>query len=243
MDFDIEHRSDAYDAPFACGALVARIIDGLQTAHKDHLHISVAPQVRNLDPFSHASVGPNGANELLPLVAGALPAIDALHVQCYNDPGRSGVDYSEKYVQKMAAGFSNGNLTLTVPPAKLVLGYPASAAAAAQGFVEPAQLVAMWARLSGMGFAMGALMTWSIGWDHANGWAFATAVSNAPTAPTPAPTPPTPAPTPTPPPTPAPAAKYSCEWTTSPPSCKLDPGGWASQEQCKNVCHEAVRFA
>jgi hypothetical protein len=41
-----------------------------------------------------------------------------------------------------------------------------------------------------------------------------------------------PAPTP-----PCPAGKYSCDWSSGAPACKLDPAGWATSVQCSTVCH------
>jgi hypothetical protein len=48
--------------------------------------------------------------------------------------------------------------------------------------------------------------------------------------PAPAPSAPSPAPAPS-------SDKYTCDWSTGSPTCKIDPTGWASKADCTAVCH------
>lgn len=246
VDFDIEHRTGSDFAK--CATLVGGIMQGLKKA-KPALLISVVPQEPNLDPQQKTITV--GHNEEAPLVAGYLGCMDHVGVQMYNSyAGAEGTAFAEKYAGDLVKnGFSTKDsvsgksYSVKVGASKLVLGFPATTAAANTGYVQPAQLVTMVEALRSTGIDVQALFTWSIGFDQRQNWAFAKAVATTPSTPTPAPPAPTPKPpAPTPPtPKPAPAGKkYKCNWNTGgAPACVVDPTGWGSLTQCQGVCHKA----
>jgi len=241
VDFDVEHRSGSDFG--RCATLVGGIMQQLKKA-KPALLLSVVPQEPNLDPL--ATKISAGHNEEAPLVAGYQGCLDHVGVQMYNSyVAAEGVAFAKQYAADVVQkGFSTKSAaghtyTVKLPAAKLVLGFPAAPAAANTGYVDPPALVTMVEQLRAGGIDVHALLTWSIGFDQRQNWAFAKAVASAPSTPTPPPSPPSPPPTPakvpTPPPTPK-GIKYSCNWNPS-PKCVADPLGWATLTQCKGVCH------
>ena len=243
VDFDIEHRSGSDFAK--CAKLVGGIMQGLKKA-KPALLVSTVPQEPNLDPQEKTiSVG---HNEQAPLVAGYLNCMDHVGVQMYNSYASvEGTAYAETYAGNLVkSGFSTKDSSgksyaIKVGASKLVLGFPASTSAAKSGYVNPTQLVTMVEHLRSSGIDVQALLTWSVGWDQGQNWAFAKAVASAPATPTPAPPAPTPKPPPPTPPTPkpTPAGKlYTCNWNTGgAPACIVGHPGWGDLTACKAVCH------
>ena len=174
VDFDIEHRTGDY---VACARTIAAVVDALRIAVPG-LAVTMAPQMTNVYP-DYPSVSA-GFNELAPLVN--MTSFDWLQPQMYNTwSGVETVAYAKKYVSQLVAGFDvtagAESFHVAVEPARIVLGYPASARGAGTGFLDPKLVVAMVRDLRRASVPVKGLMTWSIGWDRQNGYAFSNAVA------------------------------------------------------------------
>jgi len=176
VDFDVENFAGD---PLSGMAQVAAVIAGLRAAFAGLL-ITGAPQMTDVYPdWPQVSAG---FNRYVPLLVSGSPGrLDMVMPQMYNSWAQvETVAYAETYARELQAGFSctggGSTYNVTVPAGGLLLGYPASRSAAGSGFIDPPQVVAMARALAANGSALGGLMTWSIGWDQQNGWAFADAV-------------------------------------------------------------------
>uniref|UniRef100_A0A7S0ZRP6 chitinase n=1 Tax=Noctiluca scintillans TaxID=2966 RepID=A0A7S0ZRP6_NOCSC len=154
-----------------------------QQLHAKNQVISMAPQPLNIDP-AEVSVFMEGAyNCYVPLVdTTIIDSVTYVAVQLYNNAMPLGD--LEKYIASMQAGTTiqwNGeSLKLDIPSSKLVFGFPSAPGAAPSGPAEswelPASSLASHYRSSPTLMATGGCMTWSIGWDASQEWAWVKAV-------------------------------------------------------------------
>jgi chitinase len=171
VDFDIEHRSGSY---VGCAQIISTVISNLK-ANNPSMQISMAPQMPNLFPDLNQIA--SGYNELAPLVSLSLSNIDRVQPQMYNTyPAAETVSFAQAYTQKLVTGYSATDGTTTfnvqVPLDKIILGFPASPSGAGSGFIAPSDVAALLTTVQ-----CGGIMTWSIGWDQQNNWAFAAALA------------------------------------------------------------------
>lgn len=235
VDLDIENfQGDAVSAMLA----VRDIVTGLRAAvHPTPLLVTCAPQMTDVYPDYTQETA--GFNRFAPLLgADFLPQIDAIQPQMYNSwSGVESIAYARTYVSELVAGFvvvsgaGPSPVNITIPAAKLWLGYPASRSAAGSGFIDPQAVVAMVRSLAANGTAIGGLMTWDIGWDEQNKWEFANAVAGGVVLPAlepasaraPAPMLASPSPTPLPIPVLGPV-EVVVDWASSHCTCAQSPG-------------------
>jgi len=178
MDFDIEIRTgDAVD----CAELTANIIKGLKRTRSSTL-ITLTPQMVDLyPPISAISLG---FNAQAPVVNLTLQWLSSVQIQMYNTWAQvETIQYAEQYVPQLVAGYDvygdGKTFHVTLPAAKIVLGYPASTSGAGSGFLNPEQVVQLAPYFAAQGMTIGGFMTWCIGWDNLAGWQFANAVASA----------------------------------------------------------------
>ena len=179
LDLDIENF---LGDPLAGMAGLKAVVAGLRAAPGGAaLRITCAPQMTDVYPdWAQWSAG---FNRYAPLVeAGSLGLLDAVMPQMYNTwSAVETLAYAKTYAGEVEAGFTvtgagPAPLNVTIPAAKLHLGFPASRSAAGSGFIDPAAVAAAVRSWAAGGLQIGGLMTWCIGWDMQNGWAFAKAV-------------------------------------------------------------------
>jgi chitinase len=152
--------------------------------HKAGEVISMAPQPLNIDPAEVSVFSEGSYNAYVPLVdQSIIDTVTYIAPQMYNNP--MPLSDIEKYIDSMQSGsviaWNGQSLTLNIPSEKLVFGFPAAPGAAPSGpsqswEASPASLVAKYQASTKL-MATGGVMTWSVGWDAANGWAFIDAVS------------------------------------------------------------------
>jgi chitinase len=136
------------------------------------------------------------AGAFLPVIYAMRNDLTVLHVQDYNSGAITGLDnqyhtmggadFDIAMTDMLAAGFTVANTGITFPPLRqdqIGFGTPASSTAG-NGYVAPAVLEqALDCLVKGLncgGYAlrggtepnMRGIMTWSINWDHFNGWDF-----------------------------------------------------------------------
>jgi chitinase len=189
IDWDLENFPGTIPDIIAATSIVRTVTAGLRGAHPGLL-VSGAPQMTDVYPdYPSITVG---FNRFVPLLANInsssdnnnnnnTPFFDLLMPQMYNTwAAVETLAYAQTYAGELAVGFTvaGGQVPLKVPPVRPWLGYPASRNAAGSGYIEPTAVAAMARKLVDAGNISG-LMTWEIGWDAAQGWAFATAVASA----------------------------------------------------------------
>jgi chitinase len=151
--------------------------------HASNQVISMAPQPLNIDPSEVAIFMEGGYNAYVPLVdTTIIQCVTYVAPQLYNNG--MPLHNLSKYVDSMQADavikWDGHDLVLNVPSSKMTFGYPAASGAAPAGPAQPWEAdpksVAAYYRSSPALMATGGLMTWSIGWDAANGWKWVEAI-------------------------------------------------------------------
>ena len=186
IDWDLENFPGTVPDILAAMSIVREVTAGLRAAHPGLL-ISGAPQMTDVYP-DYASVTV-GFNRYAPLLANnnnnnnnnASNVFDMIMPQMYNTwPAVETLAYAQTYAGELTLGFSvsSSGASLKVPPIRPWLGYPASRQAAGSGFIDPTAVAAMARKLVDAGNISG-VMTWELGWDAAQGWAFASAMASA----------------------------------------------------------------
>jgi chitinase len=146
--------------------------------HADGELISVAPESPSLNPAELKSFFEGSFNSYAPLVdSSIINHVSWVAPQLYNDA----IPFKEnpiKYVQSLYAAhtleWDEDTLEVKVPPAKVVLGFPATPAAAPARKLpkwesSPEALLEMYRKSPELLETKG-VMTWSIGHDYSNGW-------------------------------------------------------------------------
>ena len=138
-------------------------------------------EMSNLDPA--LSLVSSGCNEVAPLVsmANSDKVLDYIQPQMYNNWAQvETTSYAQIYVNQLANGYSvtadSNTYNVIVPNEQILLGYPASTKGASQGYIDPADLCAMYQNMTKYGTNIAGFMTWSIGWDQQNNWDFANTI-------------------------------------------------------------------
>jgi chitinase len=179
VDFDLENFSGDPVAAMGDGGM-RDVIRALRAQHPALL-VTLAPQMT--DVFPDYPQVTSGFNRYVPLLDDSfIAAIDAVCPQMYNSwSAVETVAYAETYTYELANGFSvkspSTSFNVTLIPAKVALGFPASRSAAGSGFISPQEVVAMVRALAANNTALAGLMTWDIGWDEQTNFSFAKAVA------------------------------------------------------------------
>ena len=139
--------------------------------------ISMAPETPSLDPGEFPVFQAGATNSYAPLVdTSIIDSVSWVAPQMYND----GIPFegdAVKYIQSLQTSskldFDGTELEIIIPASKIVLGYPATQAAAPvhalPEWETPEGLLALY-RSSPELMATRGVMTWSVGHDHSNGW-------------------------------------------------------------------------
>jgi chitinase len=176
VDLDLENFEGD---PEACMAAALALVTALRQQHPALL-LSAAPQMTDVFP-DYLSVTA-GFNRFAPLLAEPhVDLFDAVMPQLYNAwAGVETLAYGAYYAASLQRGFevsgAAAKYNVTVPSRALLLGFPASHAAAGSGWQSPAAVVALARALAANATPIRGLMTWSVGWDQQNAWEFAEAV-------------------------------------------------------------------
>jgi len=174
IDFDIEHRSGDY---IACGAMMASALEQLK-AERPGLMLTMAPQMGNVDPFFSKIEA--GTNELVPVISKAMNCMDWIQPQMYNTwAAVETTSYAKDYVGALIRGFQiDQEYSVKLAASQIILGYPSSRSGASSGYIDPSEIVSLVSQLRAEGYNIRGLMTWSIGWDQEQGYAFAKAIKS-----------------------------------------------------------------
>ena len=145
--------------------------------------ISMAPETPSLNPGEFPVFQAGATNSYAPLVdTTIIDHVSWVAPQMYND----GIPFegdAVKYIQSLQASskldWDGQELEIKIPASKIVLGFPATQAAAPvhalPEWETPEGLLALY-RSSPELMATRGVMTWSVGHDHSNGWKWIRAV-------------------------------------------------------------------
>ena len=170
IDLDLENFSGSVADIEAAMASIGDVVSGLRAAHPGII-VTGAPQMTDLY-CDYASITA-GFNRYAPLWKGGDGPLDYVMPQMYNSwSGVETIAYALTYAAELVAGCNISGFNVSVPLPRLRLGYPASPSAAGSGYITPTAVVAMARKAQ-----INGLMTWEIGWDAQNNFAFANAVA------------------------------------------------------------------
>ena len=139
--------------------------------------ISMAPETPSLNPGEFPVFQAGATNSYAPLVdTSIIDSVSWVAPQMYND----GIPFegdAVKYIQSLQTSskldWDGTELEIIIPASKIVLGFPATQAAAPihalPEWETPEGLLALY-RSSPELMATRGVMTWSVGHDHSNGW-------------------------------------------------------------------------
>ena len=187
LDHDIEARAGDLDE---CGQLILKVIAKIKT-ELPNLFISCAPQVPNINPGEH--IISTGVNEYAPILGGdvsynnktikGIELFDIVQPQFYNAWDNVYTpQYQKDYIERLNTGFDCTSLTgkkyhVVVPYSKIVMGFPAAKdAAPSGGYVDPPELLNNNILPLFTATKIIGVMTWSIGWDKSNDYAWSDAM-------------------------------------------------------------------
>jgi chitinase len=148
-----------------------------QKLHEKGELISMAPETPSLDPGEYPIFQAGATNSYAPLVdTTIIDSVSWVAPQLYNDAvpyEGDPVAYVKSLQTSSKLDWDGKELEIVIPPSKIVLGYPATQAAAPihalPEWETPEGLLALY-RSSPELMATRGVMTWSVGHDHSNGW-------------------------------------------------------------------------
>jgi chitinase len=148
-----------------------------QKLHEKGELISMAPETPSLNPGEYPVFQAGATNSYAPLVdTTIIDSVSWVAPQLYNDAIPFEGD-PVKYIQSLQTSskldWDGTELEIIIPASKIVLGFPATQAAAPvhalPEWETPEGLLALY-RSSPELMATRGVMTWSVGHDHSNGW-------------------------------------------------------------------------
>jgi chitinase len=148
-----------------------------QKLHEKGELISMAPETPSLDPGEYPIFQAGATNSYAPLVdTTIIDSVSWVAPQLYNDAipfEGDPIKYVQSLQETSKLDWDGKELEIKIPPSKIVLGYPATQAAAPvhalPEWETPEGLLALY-RKSPELMATRGVMTWSVGHDHSNGW-------------------------------------------------------------------------
>jgi len=199
LDIDLEHRSgDFHECGQAILSIIAQVKQKIPTLFIACApqQSNLRPRLPGY-PSGNQSVK-SGNNEYAPILGGYVPGsnqqikgielFDLVQPQFYNADIIGGGTYTEKYQTQYIEDLSDGYVAewvndaghkntynVKVPSTKLVMGYPAAPQAASTGYSDqtPVELVRQgWVGGFITDNKIRGVMTWSIGWDDQNKYAW-----------------------------------------------------------------------
>ncbi|MCB1826775.1 MAG: hypothetical protein KDH94_00020 [Coxiellaceae bacterium] len=182
VDLDIESSSLATQQQADQLIIVIQMLRSqFNQDNKQHLLITVSPESTTVVKTVPAIGG--GWNAMVPVINKVIDDIDYIQVQAYNDnplgdkPGTS--QFLKNIYNDFAKPFSNGVVYKGMPSNKLILGVPASSAAAnAQYYATSAVLDQALKDLKQQyGNQFGGVMLWDSHWDALNAYAISNAAA------------------------------------------------------------------